>query len=118
MYYIRTPYPKPLCKFERIRDRSILDNKYNVVNMDRQSKYKYIILTSIENSIVIPSISGRFPNIYPLKSQFIVTKNFIKCTLYCITNIFIILGDIYPKSAIVIANALFVNIVLSANARV
>ena len=90
----------------------------NIINVGINIANKYIKHIIIENSIVIPSISGRFPNIYPLKSQFIVTKNFIKCTLYCITNIFIILGDIYPKSAIVIANALFVNIVLSANASV
>ena len=42
----------------------------------------------------------------------------MKSTLYCITNAFIMLGDMKPSNAIVIASALFVNIVLSANASV
>ena len=42
----------------------------------------------------------------------------MKSTLYCITNAFIILGDMKPNSEIVIARALFVNIVLNANASV
>ena len=66
----------------------------------------------------MPSIDGKLPNKYPLKSQFIVTKYFINPTLYCITNAFIMLGDMNPNSEIVIARALFVNIVLSANASV
>lgn len=77
---------------------------------------KYAKQTTAEKVTFIPSNKGNSPNRYCVKSQFIVIKNLIKSILYDATNEFIMLLDIYPRKAIVMAKALFVNIVLHANA--
>ena len=90
----------------------------NIINVGINIISIYIATIAIENIGVNPSYAGKFPKKNCVKSQFGVIKYLSQSKLntnpICVTNG----APIYPSSAIVIANALLVNIVLSANASV
>ncbi len=73
---------------------------------------------AIENPIVSPWNSGKPPKKYCVRSQFGVTKNFIHQRLKACANELMSDEPIEPNNVMAIANAEFVNMVLSENAKV